>query len=63
MQEHADVLEHVLKEIQFAEVVGLDVLVLEATPEHSVSLLLDAFLIQEEAAGEKCDLENKQELV
>ena len=46
-------LEHVLKEIQFAEVVGLDVLVLEATPEHSVSLLLDAFLIQEEAAGEK----------
>ena len=56
-------LEHVLKEIQFAEVVGLDVLVLEATPEHPVSLLLDAFLIQEEAAGKKCDLENKQELV
>lgn len=56
-------LEHVLEEIQLAEVVGLDVLVLDATPEHPVALFLDAFLIQVETTGEKCDLENKMELV
>ena len=59
LQEHADVLEQVLKEIQFAEVVGLDALVLEAAPKNSVSLFFNAFLIQEKATGEKCDLEKR----
>ena len=57
LEQDADMLKHVLEEIELAKLVGLAVLVRDAAAEHAVALLLDTFLVQIEAADEEGDLE------